>query len=117
MYLKRPCQSRIKREDDCLDCNTEWRESDDVIQYTKRKEECQNKNIVVCKSCDAHDLFGVTLHTTRWSFEVWCFDSGSVANRVILQISTGLHLQSIDRPWTAITIKKRSTCAPHLGQL
>ena len=84
---------RGKREDDCLDCGIRrmWLTTDIAIAALKDHEKCMGQNIMVCKSCEAHDLKGLSLHTWEGRYEVWCVQSG----RIILKVESTFHLSSV----------------------
>ena len=73
--------SRVKRQnDDCLDCNRQWSDTDSIFYKVREKDACKGKNLVVCKSCTVHRFQGVTDNETHRRgftvYESFCFDTG-----------------------------------------
>lgn len=57
-------------------------QSNDRFNFYKKADDCENKSIMVCKSCTAANLQGTSLQTQDGGFNVWCFDSGDITNDV-----------------------------------
>lgn len=58
-------------------------QSDDRYNFYKNSDTCKAKSsLMVCKSCTATNLSGVSLSTRDGGFSIWCFDSGDITNNV-----------------------------------
>ena len=58
-------------------------QSDSRFNFYKTQDTCKDKSsIMVCKSCTATNLSGVSLSTTDGGFSIYCFDSGDITNNV-----------------------------------
>ena len=50
---------------------------DALLFKTRKYEECQGRNIMVCKDCTSLNMINMTRYVFESSLSAWCFDKGS----------------------------------------